>query len=539
MSKSQKILLLAIVLTAAVLRFYYLSKVPSGLLADETAQGLNAFSILKTGKDMYGKSFPILFRANGSYQPPLYAYLTIIPTLIWGNSIFTARFISALAGVSLVVIMYLLLSSFGVGNKRERAAAGLMASAVVAISPWAIYFSREAVEANLGVLALVLGVYLLLLSLNRIRIFPIACMVLAISTHAYYSERVVAILALGLFVLINWRVFLKEKKLTALGLGIFVLILLPHLYLLTTGALTKRLSQVSYLNDVGQKMGLTDSVVLITKQFVNHYLIYFSPKNLFFDPGSSLGRTSPDLGVLYPWMIVFFFAGLGYLFKNRGKIFPKVLLILLVVAPIPAGLTGDLFYPLRVLDYLWVVSVIVSLGCFQLWAIIKNKWIKTFVFLGLTGYSLAIFGLSYFVLFKYDSATDFGQYYIDLIQILNRHPNEKIIVDANNRAWGAGIRATYLGSVDPKIVQSNLGSQLKSAYYSSEVNWQESFSVGNVSYETLNWNEVCGDNLIIVGDILSIGPENIKEHELDQLFTVPDYLDQSVIFGYTTRRLCN
>ena len=117
---------------------------------------------------MYGQSFPILFRASGSYQPPIYTYLTIIPTIIFGNSIFTVKSVSAMSGVGLVLLTYFLVSSLSPKSKKEAITLGLIAAGIVAISPWSIHFSRLAVEANLGVLIFVAGVYLLASSLNKI-----------------------------------------------------------------------------------------------------------------------------------------------------------------------------------------------------------------------------------------------------------------------------------------------------------------------------------------------------------------------------------
>lgn len=538
MNKLHKLLLFFIIAGALVLRFYDLSDIPPGLHADGAAQGFNAFSILKTGKDMYGKSFPILFRANGSYQPPIYTYLTIIPTIFLGNSVITVRLISVLSGVGLVLLTYLLVSRFGSKNKNDGITAGLLAAAVVAISPWSIHFSRLAVEANLGVLIFGIGVYLLLVSLKNVSLFPVATLILGISTHAYYSERVIAVLLLGLIVFINRQIFLKEKKVTILGLGTFGLVLLPHFYLLTTGALTKRLSQVSYLGGAGAGNGVFTNILYTAKQFINHYLIYFSPKNLFFDPGSSLGRTTPDLGVLYPWMVVVFLIGLGYFFRNRKTTFAKLFLILLVIAPIPAGLTGDMFYPLRTLDYLWVVSIVVAFGLFEFWKVTRSSWTRAIVTLGLVIYSLANFGVSYFVIFKYELANGSGKPYIDLMPILEKYPDKNIMVDFSSRSWGVGIRSTYLSSADPTLVQKNLASQINSSYYSSDVNAQEVFRVKNISFETLNWNKVCGNDVIIVGDELSFDQTKTEEHKLDLVFTVPDYLNKPILFGYSTRMLC-
>ena len=151
MTKIQKLILVIIVVLAAMFRFGELGDISTGIHADESSQAYNAYSLLKTGKDMYGKAFPILFRANGSYQPPVYTYLTIIPVALFGNTIFSAKFISAFSGTLLVLLSFILVFFYGVGDKRERTKQGLFVSLVLAISPWSVHFSRLAVEGNLVV----------------------------------------------------------------------------------------------------------------------------------------------------------------------------------------------------------------------------------------------------------------------------------------------------------------------------------------------------------------------------------------------------
>ena len=73
-----------IVLLAIFLRFYQLGKNPPHLNWDEAALGYNAYSLLSTGRDEYGKSFPLSFRSFDDYKPPLYVYLTIPSVAVFG-----------------------------------------------------------------------------------------------------------------------------------------------------------------------------------------------------------------------------------------------------------------------------------------------------------------------------------------------------------------------------------------------------------------------------------------------------------------------
>ena len=70
-------LLIIVLIVAATLRFWNLGTNPPGLTPDEAALGYNAYSILKTGRDEFGKSFPIIFKSFGDYKPGLYVYLDV------------------------------------------------------------------------------------------------------------------------------------------------------------------------------------------------------------------------------------------------------------------------------------------------------------------------------------------------------------------------------------------------------------------------------------------------------------------------------
>ncbi|MDO9028471.1 MAG: 4-amino-4-deoxy-L-arabinose transferase, partial [Candidatus Roizmanbacteria bacterium] len=61
------------------LRVYKLGSIPSGILPDEASFGYNAYSVLKTGKDEHGVSYPLTFKAFGDQKLPAYVY-SLIPS---------------------------------------------------------------------------------------------------------------------------------------------------------------------------------------------------------------------------------------------------------------------------------------------------------------------------------------------------------------------------------------------------------------------------------------------------------------------------
>ena len=101
-------LLLVIVLLGAFLRLCMLDRVPPGFNQDEASIGYNAYSILKTGKDEYGKVMPIYFKAFGDQKLPVYIYATAASEAVLGVNEFAVRFPSAFFGILCLPLLYLL-----------------------------------------------------------------------------------------------------------------------------------------------------------------------------------------------------------------------------------------------------------------------------------------------------------------------------------------------------------------------------------------------------------------------------------------------
>src|SRR5437016_2654950 len=90
------ILLLAIIFSLAFfLRVYKLGDVPTGFHRDEAYLGYNAYSILKTGKDISGNMLPLHLKSF-LYSPAGYSYFSIPFIVLFGLNEFAIRFPSAI-----------------------------------------------------------------------------------------------------------------------------------------------------------------------------------------------------------------------------------------------------------------------------------------------------------------------------------------------------------------------------------------------------------------------------------------------------------
>src|SRR5258706_9006720 len=131
------ILLGLIVLIAVVLRLYKLGSAPAGLYLDEAGQGYSAYSILKTGKDEFGKSFPIVFRSFTDFKTPIYVYLIVPLIPIFGLTKFAVRFPSFFFSIITIPVLYFLIQELFPKKLKDIAwKLGIIAALLLAISPW-------------------------------------------------------------------------------------------------------------------------------------------------------------------------------------------------------------------------------------------------------------------------------------------------------------------------------------------------------------------------------------------------------------------
>lgn len=536
MNKIKIMLVLMLIITVAlIVRTYQIDKVPPSLNIDESSEGYNAFSLLNTGKDRYGQDWPILFRSFGSFQAPLYTYLTIIPIYFLGNTILAVRLVSIISGILLIIITFFLINKL---NQKYKINLAVIAGLTLTFTPWSVFFSRIGTEASLGVSLFALSFLILYLSLERFWLFPLGVFILGLSTHAYYSERIISpFFLIGFIVLFRKRVFLK-KKLFFFGMALFLLTQVPHLLIATSGAFTRRLAQVDYLSDqfFQSNSGNLHNIffgrqLFIIREFITQYLAFFSSKNLFFDPDPQPDRSIPNLSVFYSWMLIPWLLGIGAFLKRRSEPAIKLFLLSIFLGPIPAALTRDPFYTLRSLIFLWITTIMIALGISNFLSKIPLKITRYSLSFLLLAYSLFSLYLSYFILFKYERAT-FDYSHTKLLERINQMPDKNFVIDSS-RHLAAGIRAAFFNRYDPIKLQKDFKSHFPYKYYSSfEI--EEPFVLEKVDIRPIIWKKDICINQILVGDLLAISENQIKEHNLNFVFDVQDMAGNISLKAYST-----
>jgi 4-amino-4-deoxy-L-arabinose transferase-like glycosyltransferase len=520
--KTKTLILLGLVLFAAIfLRVWQTGRVPLGLYSDELSSGYNALSILKTGKDRYGMVLPFIFKSFGSYQPPVYAYFTIIPTIIFGPGILAVKFVSIISGILTVIFTFLIIRDF-VPNEENRLS--ILTAGVLAIAPWAVFFSRIATEASPALALFIAGFYFSLKSVNSPKVFPLAALFLGLATHAYYSERIISLFFIIGFLILNKRQLFKNKKMLLLGLAVFALTQVPNLVIFKTGAFTKRLTQVSYVG--------VNTPIGVVREFSSQYSAYFSPRNLFFEPDDQGARAMPELSVFYKWMVIPYFLGFVYLIKRKNDYFVKNLIFLMLIAPIPAALARDPFYTLRVLVLMWVFTVIISIGIWMFLKRLKHRLLFCTIIVLFVIVSLSTLYAQYFVLDKIESSDVGGYYNFELMDITQKNKNDKFVIDLS-RDVSVGLRFAYFSGYDPALYQKEMGSQFLNTYYTSD-DYEKYYKFENVEIRPIHWEEDVYKDQFIVGDLLAVSEQQALEHKLSLKFEVKDAAGKVVLRGYRT-----
>src|SRR5260221_7234695 len=204
----KKWLLIGIILLGFVLRVVDLANHPAGFTPDEASFGYDAYSILKTGKDQWGQTLPLVFKSFGDDKLPLYVYLTVPSVAVFGLNETAVRLPNAVLGTLAIVVVYFLV--YELFKERKLA---LLSAFLLAISPWHIMLSRGAFEANLTTFFLPLGILLFLKGLKNSKYLVLSVIVFGFNLFTYHAARILTPLIVGFLVYIYQKELRDSKKL--------------------------------------------------------------------------------------------------------------------------------------------------------------------------------------------------------------------------------------------------------------------------------------------------------------------------------------
>jgi 4-amino-4-deoxy-L-arabinose transferase-like glycosyltransferase len=544
------IILFAILVLASLLRLVNLGHTPAGFTPDEASQGYTAYSLLKTGQDEWGISWPITsFRAFNDYRAPLQTYLIIPFIAVFGLNEFSVRLPSALFGTLAVLFVYFLakyLFPTDINTKRERYGyLPIFAALFLAISPWHIQFSRMALEANYSSFFFTGGLFFFLLGQKRPRFLIFSGLLFGLNLYSYLAAKIfVPLFVLGILIIYRDTLFNSRKYL------IFFLLILTFfgapLYLDTffgpgnirgqdviiTNFSKENIDEISNIQYLSPLNNLThygpwitrifeNKFVFAENKFVENYLSYLSPAFWFAESGREISYAIiPGRGLLYLWMFPFLLYGFYSLVTNiisktnvsqkrmmslrRGK--PtwlsqasKVIFIWLLFGILPAAITKEGYRPNRAGSLLSIFEIISAYGLVNIirtYSFTQKVWVKV-------GFGLVIcVSLIYYLVdlfafwpIKFPESMSYG--YRDLVSKVMQYDEESVIIDKGSESH---IFFAFYSHMPPRDFQAYSNEWWKEIQEKDLqfVDMQEKYKLDRYTFKTFDASTDIRPNVIVV-----------------------------------------
>lgn len=375
------------VVGAVALYTYDLSTNPPGFFIDESSIAYNAHVIAQTGRDEFGNSWPLFFRAFGEYKNPIYVYLLAGLFRVTGPGMFVARLLSATAGVATAVILGRL--AMRISGRRQ---VGLLVALMALFTPLLFELSRMVLEVALY--PLVVALFLLALWRASQKLLwgwqetATLAVTLALITYTYSIGRLLGpLLALGLFGFFTrarWRWLLMTLSAYAVLLAPMLVVRWRH-----PEVLTARFKYLTYIVP-------GSSAPEISREFVKHFVANLNPWRLFVGEQSKANELIhlPGAPAMLAITGVLMLAGIILIFyRHQASRWSAFIIYGLLVSVVPASLTRETFHLLR-LSPLPVFIIVLTIPAF-VWLAEQRTTVGRLVFV-----IVVLLGLSQAVVFQ-------------------------------------------------------------------------------------------------------------------------------------------
>jgi len=378
--------LVLITLLGAGLRLYKLGDYPGGFGQDEAVGTYDAWSLLTTGREHHGDVWPLSSRQFGDYPPSTPTFLTIPFVALLGPTELATRLPCALFNAFAVFFFGLLATRLF-----RSEAAGLFAAALLAVSPWNIYFSRFAVSVGFITFFQVTAMWMLHRLLTREKEYSHPYLMAAavgfmlfMWTHEYLSQYLFAPFIIGIAMLLwcrnNWRLIFT------IGGVYSVFMIAAILVRLQVPAASGRI-QVHSILYAGHPVW----------EFLANYREYHSFLFLFNAPLMEPLQQIPKVAHINHFLSSYYIIGLAALIASviapagalrllgrpgpeaeAGSFRRAALLVIawLVLAPVSGALFVQRMYTARVTHLLLGVLLVSGFGCAVAWHLLKRIPVK-------------------------------------------------------------------------------------------------------------------------------------------------------------------
>ena len=528
MKRFQITLLILIIFTAFILRFYKLGINPPGLYWDEAVFGYDAYSILKTGKDHHGVTLPLFFESFGDWKLPGYHYLLVLSIAVFGLNEFAVRFPSAFFG-SLTIIVFF----FIVKKLTKNIRLSLFCTFFLAISPWHIQFSRAGFESTVGLFFVTSAVYFFLFLIDDRKTKPRSAFFLpaialataglfTLSMYFYNAYRIFTPLFVISLLLIYLEVVKKiAAKLILPALLALILIFPIIIFTISKEGRSRAISQSAFsyagfeTNRIDYDQKSKKPLRFLSKYWYwpfyfsylafNTYIDHFSPSFLFFK-GDQIGRHSQvDMGQIYLFEGILLIVSI-IAFKKLNAQTKKIMFSWLILAPIPAIIVTPSPHAYRTLQIAIPLAFFSGFGAYLIFSQKKLLLVKI-IMIVIIGYSFLTYLHLLLIHYPKKFAADWQDGYKAMVAQVQKYQDQFNKVYVTNINQVPYIYLLFYQKYDPQKFINSGGTRDafdKYVFISDDVNiydkalpagWQ-----GRILYVAPSWKKVDGNFLAAVDD---------------------------------------
>lgn len=539
----KKLLLIAIIILATLVRTVDLGGNRPHLTNDEAALGYNAYSILQTARDEHGALLPVVFKSFGDWKPGLYVYTAVPAIAIFGLNEFSTRLPSVLFGIGAVFLLYLMTKRL---TKDETIA--LFSSFFLAVSPWHITFSRGAWEANISLTLTLAALLALLTYLNNTKkkYLILSAVLFALTLWAYQSAKLFSLLLIIGVVLVYHRKISTINKKHVLVAGIVgTLISIPIIFSLLTGH-AGRLNVMSVFSNARSDQYIEDTITSqgddedsliftvfhsegynFTRGILGRYFNHFAGRFLFFEGDWTNARhTSPNIGYLLLIDAPLLLLGFVFTAKNFNKKEFQFLFYYLAVSPLASAFSRDSVHGIRSLNMVIPLVIFVAIGsAYLLRKLIKYLPLAYILLIFLAGaylFNFIFFLDAYFIHAPIQDSRNFLYGYKQIVQSITpeQRDHDEIVIDDN---------------FDQAYIYLLFYQQYNPSEYQKTNNFMESklgdvgkiTKLDNITFRPINWSaDKHQTGLVMVNREVNMPMYEI-EGNVDYKLTRIPYLDGS------------
>lgn len=519
---SKKNILILILVLAATLRLWNLGSVPPSTSNDEASIGYNAYSVSKIGVDEYGK-FPLISqRAYDDWRRSTYLLLVVPFVFALGLHSVPIRLPAVILSVLTVLATYYLVLSLFRKQSRLREITALIASLLLAISPWHIYISRLGHESNAYLSFFVLGMLYFLQGIDRWKKMFLSFLFFTLSMISYYAGQVIVpLMAIGLLAT-YWKNLLqlvRTDKRVLFGFLGFVLILIPILWAIFSPEALIRFHGTSTFDVSAHPQEFSEMVlhrneavaahdligmirynrrIFPIQVFIEGYISHFSPAWLFTNSGQESFKI-PNMGLLNMWEIPLIIIGLlAFLYHKDIDVKAKKLIFLwFFLAAVPASIATQAPHAMRAYAFLPVWQIFSAFGlAYMIFNARKFKMGVVLIFLAFVIYDLRSLYINYFVIFPRAQSASFYYAVSKAIPYVLSRSNqyESVVFSNEGNLYQSYMDFLYYSQYDPSLYQKQ-GGTISGGF-------AETHRVGKYQFRPIHWqSEKTSGKTLYIGNV--------------------------------------